>query len=509
MNKKLWFAAAAAIAVCIAGSGGISVFGGAAKKTFLSSKVSPVVTEQKTEPVEEAEEKEENVTVIDLSMTGAYKNADAGDGYKIFEDGTFIAYTDFEEQKGKFIGTVLPEGGEWVFTSPVFDQGKVTGTYEDKVWTIDGKAYTETFSSIEVTGLHFRGLYANGKSLFIWGRSMQNLEKNDLECTADLTQVMQPREISDEITVTFDGAEAKVRAINPYEKQAPLSDCLICCFYTEDTTGTFSYEIDGHACGEECFDQLLEQDVYSYEKDRLVYKEYIAILSDFDFESGEDARGEKILNPSGDCNLTFNFDGAALKSFCYTSSEMLYYGLDKNLDESTLEGMSEEEMQQAAETRSRILDGLTKEIDESGSDVNIDRTTGEIDMDSKVLFDVNSCELSEEGKHCLDQFVKVYLPVLFSDEVKDEISNVVFEGHTDSDGSFGHNMDLSARRARAVLDYCLESSENGLTEAQKTMLKDKAITRGYASTEPVYDENGKEDKDASRRVAVKFYLKAD
>ena len=61
-------------------------------------------------------------------------------------------------------------------------------------------------------------------------------------------------------------------------------------------------------------------------------------------------------------------------------------------------------------------------------------------------------------------------------------------------------------RADAVRDYCLESSENGLDADQKALLKEKAVTRGFAGTDLVYDENGKEDRDASRRVLVKFFI---
>jgi chemotaxis protein MotB len=160
----------------------------------------------------------------------------------------------------------------------------------------------------------------------------------------------------------------------------------------------------------------------------------------------------------------------------------------------------------ALEVRGNILTSLGKAFKDAGIEAEIDETTGEIAMDSKVLFAVNSYELSDEGKAYLDQFMKAYVPVLFSDEFKDSIAHVDFEGHTDSVGSFGFNMELSQNRADAVRDYCLESTENGLDENQKALLREKAVTRGFASTDLVYDENGTEDRDASRRVLVKFFI---
>ena len=249
-------------------------------------------------------------------------------------------------------------------------------------------------------------------------------------------------------------------------------------------------------------DKLLEKNVYKYEKDRLVYKEFLLTLSDFDFVAGEDPRGEKLLEADGDCDLTFCFDGSVLKSFSYTSPRLLYSGLDSNVDEEELQNMDEEKMGAVMKVRGDILTSLREAFRNAGIESEIDETTGEIAMDSKVLFDINSYELSDEGKAYLDQFMKAYIPVLFSDEFRDSIAHVDFEGHTDSVGSFGFNMELSQNRADAVRDYCLESSENGLDADQKALLKEKAVTRGFAGTDLVYDENGKEDRDASRRVLI-------
>jgi chemotaxis protein MotB len=184
-------------------------------------------------------------------------------------------------------------------------------------------------------------------------------------------------------------------------------------------------------------------------------------------------------------------------------------GLNDNVAGADFESMSEEEKGEVLKVRGDILTRLKAAFEDAGIEVNIDDTTGEIIMDAKVLFDVDSYEISDEGKKYLDQFVKVYVPVLFSNEFKDSIDQVHFDGHTDSRGSFGHNAELSDKRARAVLDYCLESTANGLTAEEKELLSQKGVTQGHASTNLIYDEEGHEDSEASRRVTVKFFIKVN
>lgn len=345
MKKKVWILAAGAAAVIIAGSAGIPAFGGAAKNPFASAEIRSLVHKRIPDPVQaaEAEEEEESENIIDASVTGSYVNETDGDGFTIEEDGSFAAYADFQEKKGKMIGRVLPQGEQWIFSSPVLDKGSLTGTFQDREWTVDGKKYTETYSGRPNIKIHFRGLYCNGENLLIWCRRMDNLEKNGLEVSADLDQVMEPQEISDDIAVRFNDAAAVVRAVNPYEKEAPLSDCLLCYFYTEDTTGTFTFDIDGFCCGEDCYDDLLEQNVSTYEKDRLVYKEHILVLSDFDYAADEGLQGEDFIDLSGDCDLTLNFEGTALKSFSYLSTELVNNDSAKETDGEEAEDVKEED----------------------------------------------------------------------------------------------------------------------------------------------------------------------
>lgn len=48
-----------------------------------------------------------------------------------------------------------------------------------------------------------------------------------------------------------------------------------------------------------------------------------------------------------------------------------------------------------------------------------------------------------------------------------------------------------------------------MTQEHKYRFQALAQTRGYSFSDPVYDENGSVDMEASRRVAVKFYINVD
>jgi OmpA-OmpF porin, OOP family len=67
----------------------------------------------------------------------------------------------------------------------------------------------------------------------------------------------------------------------------------------------------------------------------------------------------------------------------------------------------------------------------------------------------------------------------------------VIEGHTDNVGSAEHNMDLSQRRAQAVVDYMVQNC--GIDRSRLT-------AKGYGMTRPVADNATDEGKQKNRRI---------
>lgn len=78
------------------------------------------------------------------------------------------------------------------------------------------------------------------------------------------------------------------------------------------------------------------------------------------------------------------------------------------------------------------------------------------------------------------------------------LDQIIIEGHTDSDGDYLYNLALSQNRAFAVMDFI-----NSWNKDER--LKNYLIASGKSFMNPVL-RDGVEDKDASRRIEIKFTL---
>ncbi len=173
-----------------------------------------------------------------------------------------------------------------------------------------------------------------------------------------------------------------------------------------------------------------------------------------------------------------------------------------------LQEMETDEVVEIAKIQLNLLSDLNLIFEEYDLPVTIDEKTGEIAMDSAVLFEVDSDEISADGKALLQKFMQAYTYVVFNDKYEGKISKVIIEGHTDTDGAYDYNVKLSQSRADAVLNYVL-SADCGLNSDSIAMLKDTAEAKGMSYDDPVYDANGQVDKVASRRVTFRFLIEID
>ncbi|MCR5236990.1 MAG: OmpA family protein, partial [Lachnospiraceae bacterium] len=157
--------------------------------------------------------------------------------------------------------------------------------------------------------------------------------------------------------------------------------------------------------------------------------------------------------------------------------------------------------------RTELVEDLSKEFGNSDLKVSVDETTGGITFDASILFDYNKSVLKPSGKEFLAEFLPRYADVLLSPKYKDNISEILIEGHTDTEGNYLSNLELSQKRALAVAEYCLGDNSGILTDSQLEEMRNLISATGRSYSNPIYDENGEIDMAASRRVEFLFQLK--
>ncbi len=154
-----------------------------------------------------------------------------------------------------------------------------------------------------------------------------------------------------------------------------------------------------------------------------------------------------------------------------------------------------------------LIASLNEEFKTNQINVDIDYQTGAIVLDSSVLFELNESELTQEGQAILAQILPVYCKVLLSEEYEPYLAEVIIDGYTDTQGDYITNLSLSQRRAYAVAEYLVYSEDSFLTAQESSILREKLTANGRSMSNPILDENGQVDMDASRRVEIKFRLK--
>jgi len=162
---------------------------------------------------------------------------------------------------------------------------------------------------------------------------------------------------------------------------------------------------------------------------------------------------------------------------------------------------------QSQKAKIKSLTGIKLQVvaalkDSLGSKINIDKKTGSLRLASNILFGIGEATLKPESEVELKKAFEEYIGILVNNpKIKPHLDQIIIEGHTDSDGSYIYNLDLSQRRALAVMKYFLTLDFSKKHNIRALMT---ASGRAYLDTIKV---NGVEDKEASRRIEIKFRLK--
>lgn len=126
-------------------------------------------------------------------------------------------------------------------------------------------------------------------------------------------------------------------------------------------------------------------------------------------------------------------------------------------------------------------------------------------QEPSMLFDEGKDVLKPKFQEILDDFFPRYIAVLNRPQYRDNIEEIRIEGHTNSNGGYYSNMELSQDRTRSVLQYCFSL----MTDEDVMWLKGLVTANGLSSSHPILTNYGEEDKELSRRVEFRVRTNAE
>lgn len=167
------------------------------------------------------------------------------------------------------------------------------------------------------------------------------------------------------------------------------------------------------------------------------------------------------------------------------------------------------------DNQNQIYQALKKEFEP-----NLERWKAKIDKstltfiftDPEVLFKTGDSTLQDRFKITLNEFFPRYMRVI--SEYKESINEVRIEGHTSSEWNWNsdentayfENMKLSQDRTRSVLFYVYNLSS---VIDYRSWIKSHISAVGLSSSKVIKNNEGHEDKDASKRVTFRIITNAE
>jgi OOP family OmpA-OmpF porin len=142
----------------------------------------------------------------------------------------------------------------------------------------------------------------------------------------------------------------------------------------------------------------------------------------------------------------------------------------------------------------QIFEGATaKVIEPSGpavaveapqEDARVEVTDDKIVIREKIQFDLNKATIRPESDDLLAEIAKVM-------NENPRLKKIRVEGHASSEGGYAHNVDLSKRRAKAVLDHLVKKGK---------VDKKRLASEGYGPDQPIASNDSETGREANRRV---------
>lgn len=167
------------------------------------------------------------------------------------------------------------------------------------------------------------------------------------------------------------------------------------------------------------------------------------------------------------------------------------------------------------DNQEQIYQALNKEFSPNLTEwkAKIDRNTLTfIFTDPEVLFETGKADLRPAFQKVLSEFFPRYMKVI--SQYQESVNEIRIEGHTSSewdkystlDQAYFYNMQLSQDRTRSVLYYIYQLDDISI---YRNWIKQNVSSVGLSSSKIIKDDNGKEDKLASKRVTFRIITNAE
>jgi len=178
------------------------------------------------------------------------------------------------------------------------------------------------------------------------------------------------------------------------------------------------------------------------------------------------------------------------------SGTLLKLAEQQELNQDQLDLISEQQ-----KAKRSIIEQLKGEMSEF--DIEVDPKTGVIRIKESILFDFGKSGLKPIGIDFLNKFIPKYTKILLEKkEIREQIGQIIIEGHTDNIGSYTNNLLLSLERANSVASIIF--TENFTEFKYKKEFKERLSVNGRSFINPILDNLTKENRQKNRRVEFKF-----
>lgn len=168
-------------------------------------------------------------------------------------------------------------------------------------------------------------------------------------------------------------------------------------------------------------------------------------------------------------------------------------------------------LEQNIEMRKDLLQSLKDELLKEKINVDIDKENGNMRLQSELLFDKGSADISDEGKRKIREIAKMLVLKLKEEKYLTAIDTVFIEGHTDDIpiNSFRYgrnwtNKELSSQRAINTFSEMNLGTNDEILSLKNIKNKSLLSYSGYAETRPLCLEDSNECRDKNRRIEFYF-----